>query len=120
MLDKFYLSMLNQFKKNRSKRSLQTAFIYINLLETSIYLFLGIFFKIFLKQLKIVTMSDTKFWTVISLLVAFIIFKNWLRYNGKRRNILRTQVQHLKWSTYLLWLLPIAILSLSLILWQAT
>lgn len=84
MLDTYYISIFNHYKKTLGKRSLNIALVYISLVELSIILALLAFFMAFAGQLKISVMSDTKFWVLYGVIAAFIFFKNWMRYNGKK------------------------------------
>jgi glucan phosphoethanolaminetransferase (alkaline phosphatase superfamily) len=118
MLDLFYISVFNYYKKKLGKRSYKLALFYIDILEASMVFALGTFFLAFASQMKIATMSFTKFLVLFGLISVFIIFKNWMRYNGKKRNILRAKLKS-SHSIYLLWILPLACLSIGLILLQA-
>ncbi|MAX71452.1 MAG: hypothetical protein CMC76_10185 [Flavobacteriaceae bacterium] len=120
MLDTYYISILNYYKKKGlGKRSLKLASVYINLLEASIVLLLGSFLLVFASQMKLVIMSSTKFWVLFAMVSLFIIFKNWMRYNGKRRNVLNAKMKSKQTSIYLLWLLPFGCIALALIILQA-
>jgi len=118
MLDTFYITIFNHYKKTLGKRSLILSLVYINVLELSITLALAAFFMAFASQMKIVVMSITKFWVLYGLIALFVIFKNWLRYNGKKRNILNSKLKGKQTSIYLLWLLPIGCFSIAFILLQ--
>lgn len=118
MLDTFYISVLNHYKKRLGKRSLKLAQVYINFLEISLVLALGAFALAFASKMKISVMSSTKFWVLFSLIAVFIMFKNWMRYNGKKRNILNAKVKSKPIPIYILWLLPLGSLTLGLILLQ--
>jgi H+/Cl- antiporter ClcA len=116
MLDTFYIDVFNHYKKTIGKRSLTVALLYINLLELSIILSLLAFFIAFASQMKMAVMSDTKFWVLYGLIVLFVLFKNWMRYNGKKRNILNAKSKPKPTSIYLLWLLPIGCFAIAYIL----
>lgn len=118
MLDNYYISILNHYKKRLGKRSLTIALLYINILELSILLALGAFFRAFTLQMKITSISSTKFWILFGLVSVFIMFKNWMRYNGKKRNILNAKHRSKTPSFYLLWLLPIGFITLALVFLQ--
>jgi hypothetical protein len=118
MLDRYYITVFNFYKKSLGKRSLLLALLYINVLELSIILTFSTFFMAFAKQMKIITMTSTKFWMLFCLGSIFIVFKNWMRYNGKKRIVLNAKSKAQKISIYLLWLLPIGLLILSSILFQ--
>ena len=118
MLDNYYISVFNYYKKRYGKRSLNIALIYINCLELSIVLALAAFFMAFGSQMRFLTLSSTKFWTIFSLIAVGIIFKNWMRYNGKKRNILNAKLKRNVASIYLLWLLPMGCLLIAIALLQ--
>ncbi|WP_296312936.1 hypothetical protein [Winogradskyella sp. UBA3174] len=118
MLDNFYISVFNYYKKALGKRSLTVALVYINFLEVSILLALASFFLAFASQMKMTTMSLTKFFVLFSLITVFVIFKNWMRYNGRKRNILNAKIKSKSMAIYLLWLLPIGCLLIGVILLQ--
>jgi hypothetical protein len=118
MLDTFYISVFNYYKKTLGKRSLTVALLYINFLEVSIILALGAFFVAFATQMKMLVMSSTKFWVVYTLVALFVIFKNWMRYNGKKRTILNAKLKGQPTSIYLMWILPFGCLIIGFILLQ--
>ncbi len=118
MLDSFYISVLNHYKKRLGKKSLQLALLYINFLELALILALGAFALAFATQMKMLVISSTKFWAVFGLIALFIVFKNWMRYNGKKRNILNAKLKPQRTSIFLLWLLPFGCLAIALILLQ--
>ncbi|WP_296385888.1 hypothetical protein [Winogradskyella sp.] len=118
MLDTYYISIFNHYKKSLGKKSLKLALLYINFLELSIVLVLGAFFMAFANQMKMLVMSTTKFWVLYLLVALFIIFKNWMRYNGKKRNILNAKLKGKTTSIYLLWVLPFGCLMIGYILLQ--
>ena len=118
MLDIFYISIFNYYKKRLGKRSLTIAFLYINFLELSIILAFGAFFKAFASQMRIVILSSTKFWVLFGIIALFVVFKNWLRYTGRKRNILNAKLKDKATSIYLLWLLPFSSLAIGFILLQ--
>jgi len=139
--DNYYISVFKHYKKSLGKRSLNIALFYITFLELSFILALAAFFKAialfyitflelsfilalaaffmaFASQMKMSLMSSTKFWVLYVLIALFIIFKNWMRYNGKKRNILNAKFKRNDTSIYLLWLLPLGCFAIALILLQ--
>jgi len=118
MLDIYYISVFNHYKKALGKRSLNLALFYICFLESSIIIALSTFFLAFAKQMNIITMSSVKFWSLFGIASLFIIFKNWMRYNGKKRNILNAKLKTKPISIYLLWLLPIGCFIIAFALMQ--
>jgi hypothetical protein len=118
MLDTFYISIFNHYKKTFGKRSLAIALLYINFLELSIILALGAFFKAFASQMKIAIMSSTKFWVLFAIIALFVVFKNWMRYNGRKRTVLNAKLKGKTTSIYLLWLLRCGCLIIAFLLIQ--
>jgi hypothetical protein len=118
MLDTFYISIFNYYKKTLGKKSLGLSLLYINFLELSIVLALGAFFMAFASQMKLLVMSSAKFWVLFTLVAVFIVFKNWMRYNGKKRNVLNAKIKGNTTSIYLLWFLPFGCLTIAFILLQ--
>ncbi len=119
MLDQFYITIFNHYKKKFGKKSLSIALFYINFLELALLLVIGLFFMAFATQMKLTVMSLHKFWILFSIVSLFIIFKNWMRFNGKRRNVLNAKLKAKKTSILLIWLLPIGCLTLAFVLFQA-
>ena len=92
------------------------------MLQCSLLLLLGVFFAGFFKQMNVATMSASKAWTLFVLVVILLYFKNWMQYGGRKRKVLNAKMIKNKKITYniwLLWLLPIVILGLAYILFQA-
>ena len=118
MLDRYYISVFNYYKKKLGKRSLKIALFYINLLELAILLVLVAFLLAFTSQMRFLTLSSTKLWTVYGLIALFVIFKNWMRYSGKKRNVLNAQLKGNVASIYILWLLPFGCLIIAFALLQ--
>ncbi|MBL85602.1 hypothetical protein [Winogradskyella sp.] len=118
MLDNFYISVFNSYKARLGKRANRVALFYINLLEISIYLAFGAFSLAFANQMNIATITMFKFWVIIGLVTLFIMFKNWMRYNGKKRNVLKAKSRTKTPSVILLWLLPLGGIILSIVFLQ--
>ena len=116
MLDIYYISIFKHYKKAFGKKSISIALFYINALEISIILVLGAFLKAFATQMKITVMSTTKFWVLFVLIALFVISKNWMRYNGKKRTILNAKAKPNTMPIYLLWIIPVGCITLALIL----
>lgn len=119
MLDTYYISIFNHYKKTLGKRSFAIALLYIILLELAIILALAAFFLAFANQMKMDVMSQTKFWVLFGLVTLFVVFKNWMKYNGKKRNVLNAKLKTKSMSIYLLWLLPFGCFVIAFILLQA-
>ena len=116
----FHFFQFYKTKKNKKANSIAT--FYITFLQSSLLLLLGVFFAKFFRQMHMDTMSSDKAWTLFVLIVIFIYFKNWMQYGGRRRKVLNAKMLKNKKITHniwLLWLLPIAVLGLTYILFQA-
>ncbi|WP_218846273.1 hypothetical protein [Winogradskyella ludwigii] len=118
ILDTYYITILNHYKKTLGKQSLTIALLYINFLELSIVLALAAFLMGFASQMKMQLMSSTKFWVLLTIIALFVIAKNWMRYNGKKRMMLNAKSRRTDTSIYLLWILPIGCLAIASILLQ--
>jgi hypothetical protein len=116
----FHFFQFYKTKKNKKANSIAT--FYITFLQSSLLLLLGVFFAKFFRQMHMDTMSSDKAWTLFVLIVIFIYFKNWMQYGGRRRKVLNAKMLKNKKITHniwLLWLLPIAVLGLTFVLFQA-
>ncbi|WP_179352862.1 hypothetical protein [Winogradskyella vidalii] len=118
MLDNIYITLFNHYKKAFGRKSINIALLYISVLEISIVFVLAAFFMAFAKQMKMQMMSSTKFWVLFTLVALFIVSKNWMRYNGKKRTILNAKSKPNETSIYLLWLIPIGCFAMAFILLQ--
>ena len=118
MLDTFYISVYNHIKKRSGKGALRIALYYIVFLELLLLFLLGIFFMAFAKQMKLQVMSDTKAIVLFVIIGLFIFFKNWMRYNGKRRTILNAKSNRVVHPVWKLVLFPILCVLLAVILLQ--
>lgn len=122
LFDSFFLNVFKYYKKKNSKKAIKIATLYVSILQCSLLLLLGIFFAGFFKQMHVDTMSSSKAWTLFVLLAVATFFKNWMQYSGKKRNLLnakRSQQQGHTYNIWVLWLLPVVILGLASILFQA-
>ncbi|WP_179348570.1 hypothetical protein [Winogradskyella pacifica] len=118
LFDNYYILIFNHYKKKLGKRSLNIALFYITFLELSVIFALSTFLMAFASQMKMAIMSSTKFWVLFSIVALFIISKNWMRYNGKKRMILNAKSKRSDTSIYLLWLFPLGCFAIALILLQ--
>ena len=121
--DAFFFHFFQYYKFKKSKKANSIATFYLTLLQSSLILLLGVFFAGFFKQMHVQTMSSPKAWTLFVLVVIFLYFKNWIQYSGKKRKVLNAKVlknKKLNYNIWLLWLLPVFILGLTYVLYQAT
>jgi len=119
MFDNFYISFLNLTKAKWGKKAISLSLHYISLVETAFYALLACFFAAFASQLNIGKISLSKAITLTVLCVLFIYMKNWMRYNGKRRNVLKAKSKRQKLQAWKLIVLPITCILLALIFFQA-
>ena len=112
------------FYKNRYKQKANSiAIVYVTLLQATLLLLLGVFFAGFFRQMNMVTMSATKAWVLFVLVLVFIYFKNWMQYTGKKRMMINAKMikkKSKRHNIYILWLLPIGVVGLTYILFQAS
>lgn len=122
--DTLFYNIFFYYKPKLKQRATSIAVVYVTLLQWSILLLLGVFFAGFFRQMNMVTMSASKAWTLFVLIAVFIYFKNWMQYTGKRRMMINAKMNKKKskstYNVYLLWLLPIAILGLTYVVFQAS
>lgn len=121
--DNLFYNIFSYYKPKLKQKANNIAIAYITLLQVSLLLLLGVFFAGFFRQMNMVTISSSKAWTLFTLITIFIYFKNWMQYTGKRRMMINAKMNKKKSNTYniyLLWLLPVALLSLTYVVFQAT
>ncbi|MDO5978561.1 hypothetical protein [Flavivirga spongiicola] len=122
LFDILFYNMFSQYKAKYKQKANNIAITYVTLLQVSLLLLLGVFFAGFFRQMNMVTMSSTKAWTLFVLMAVFIYFKNWMQYTGKKRMMINAKMNKKKtqhYNIWLLWLLPIAALGLSYVVYQA-
>ena len=86
--DRLYLSVFHPVKQFKPKLAARWARLYVSFFQLALCLLFGIFFMKFSKQMKLNILDDTSLWIVSLGIIVFIFFKNWMSYNGKKRNIL--------------------------------
>lgn len=121
LFDILFYNMFSQYKTKYKQKANNIAVTYVTLFQVTLILLLGVFFAGFFKQMNMVTMSSTKAWTLFVLISVFIYFKNWMQYTGKKRMMINAKMNKKKtdhYSLWLLWLLPIAALGLTYIIYQ--
>ena len=120
--DTIFYSIFVFFKPKYKQKSSSIAIAYISVLQCALLLLLGVFFAKFFNQMNMVTMSKEKAWTLFVFVSVFVYFKNWMQYTGKRRMMINAKMNKKASSKHNIWLLlllPIGILILALILFQA-
>lgn len=121
--DALFFRFFQHYKTKKSKKANSIATFYVTVLQCSLLLLLGVFFAGFFRQMHVNTMSDDKAWTLFILVAIFLYFKNWMQYGGRKRKVLNAKMlkkKKISYSIWLLWLLPVAILGLTFVLFQAT
>ncbi|WP_411766306.1 hypothetical protein [Winogradskyella sp. A3E31] len=114
-IDTFYISFFNRFKKGFKKKAVLLAQVYITFLELSLVLLLVSFFAAFANQMKIDLMSQTKAIVLLIILAIGIWFKNWLKFTGKKRNVLNASKKRKDEPLWKLILVPIVCLILTFV-----
>ncbi len=121
--DTLFYNIFSYYKPKLKQKANSIAVTYITLLQVSLLLLLGVFFAGFFRQMNMDTMSSSKAWTLFTLIAIFIYFKNWMQYTGKRRMTIQAKMNKKRskstYNIYLLWLLPVAILGLTYVIFQA-
>ena len=86
--DQLYISVYLRAKASFPKKAKQFARRYVSILQIGILLLFGVFVFKFSKQMKLHVMDSTSFYMLFVGTSGFILFKNWMNYNGKKHNIL--------------------------------
>tara|TARA_R110002072_G_scaffold60994_1_gene154181 strand:+ start:149 stop:529 length:381 start_codon:yes stop_codon:yes gene_type:complete len=122
--DTLFYNIFSYYKPKLKQKANTIAVAYIAFLQVSLLLLLGVFFAGFFRQMNMVTISSSKVWTLFTLIAIFIYFKNWMQYTGKRRMMINAKMNKKKskstYNIYLLWLLPVAVLGLTYVVFQAS
>ncbi|MGB5417473.1 hypothetical protein [Algibacter sp.] len=120
--DALFFHFFQHYKTKKSKKANNIATFYVTVLQCCLLLLLGVFFAGFFRQMHVVTMDAPKAWTLFVLVAIFLYFKNWMQYGGRKRKVLNAKMlkkKKLSYNIWLLWLLPVAVLGLTYILYQA-
>ena len=88
LFDQFYISVYQIVKKYKPKLAAKAARFYVSLLQIGLFLLLGVFFMKFCDQMKLTFLTYPNAWLIFVGISLFIVFKNWMGYNGKKRSIL--------------------------------
>ena len=117
--NQLYLTVFNHFKARYKQKANSIALYYVSILQIALLLLGGIFFTKFLEQMKVVVMSSTNSVVLFCLIALFIHFKNWVNYSGRKRRVLNAKLTNKKdlgYSMFILLVLPVVIISLSILL----
>lgn len=120
--DLLFYNIFSYYKPKYKKKANTLAITYVSLLQCVLVLLLGVFFAGFFRNMHMSTMSKEKAWILFVLISGFICFKNWMQYTGKRRMMVNAKMLKRKSNTYniyLLWLLPVVLLGLIYVVFQA-
>tara|TARA_R110002033_G_scaffold49978_2_gene96918 strand:- start:4609 stop:4989 length:381 start_codon:yes stop_codon:yes gene_type:complete len=124
LFDTLFYNIFSHYKPKYKQKANNIAIVYITVFQMALLLLLGVFFSGFFRQMNMDTMSSSKAWTLFTLMAIFIYFKNWMQYTGKRRMMIHAKMNKKKskstYNIYLLWLLPVAILGLTYVVFQAS
>lgn len=122
VFDTMVFTMFNHYKVRLKRKANRLSIFYVSILQITILLFLGVFFSIFFNQMNVDTMDSDKAWILFTIASIIIYFKNWIQYSGKKRRVLNAKSTRRKtkhYNVYFLWLLPIGIITVSIILLKA-
>ncbi len=120
--DQFFFNIFSYYKNRYKKLASKIATIYINFLQVSVLLVLGVFFAVFFNQMHVTFLDSEKAWILFVIASIIICFKNWIQYSGKKRNVMNAKISSRKskhFPIWLLWSLPIMCIALSIILSKA-
>jgi hypothetical protein len=88
LFDQFYISVYQIVKKHKPKLAAKVARFYVSLIQIGLFLLLGVFFMKFCEQMKFIFLTPPNALLLFVGISLFIVFKNWMGYNGKKRSIL--------------------------------
>ena len=120
--NQLYLTVFNRFKCRYKQKANSIALFYTSVLQIALLFLGGVFFIKFLEQMKVVVMSSSNTWILFVLTAVFIHFKNWVNYSGRKRRVLNAKLSNKKdlgYSTFVLVVMPIAIIALSVLFFMA-
>lgn len=124
LFDTLFYNVFLHYKSKYKQKANNIAIGYVTIIQITLLLLLGVFFTGFFRQMNRVTMSSSNAWTLFILAAMFIYFKNWMQYTGKRRMMINAKMNKKKsknsYNIYFLWGLPVAILGLTYVVFQAS
>lgn len=122
IFDILFYNIFSYYKTTHKQRAVSIATIYVSVLQCLLLLLLGVFFAVFFRKMHVDALSKDKAWILYVLISLFLFFKNWVQYTGKRRMMVNAKMLKKKKALYnmkLLWFIPMAVLGLVYILFQA-
>ena len=121
LFDQFYLSVYQIVKKHKTKLAAKAARLYVSLIQIGLFLLLGVFFMKFCEQMKLTFLPPPNAWLLFVGTSLFILFKNWMGYNGKKRSILfsKTSKRTSQYSFFALLIFQFLVYGLTLVVSKA-
>lgn len=117
--DQYYISFFNRFKTRYKRSSIILAQLYITVLEVSVFSLLLCFFTAFSSQMRLDVISTSKVWLIILVVAGILWFKNWMKFTGKKRNVLKANSKLKPIALWQLIMVPLVCIGLSLLFLQA-
>ncbi|MDO1501994.1 hypothetical protein Q2T40_17810 [Winogradskyella maritima] len=117
--DHYYISFFNRFKKRYKRSAILFTQIYITLLELSMFTLLLTFFTAFSNQMRLDVISKSSVWVIILVVAGLIWFKNWMKFTGKKRNVLNAKSKLKPIPFWQLIVVPLVSFGLGLLFLQA-
>ncbi len=109
IFDVLFYNVFQHYKPTKKKKANTIALNYINSLQCTLLLIVGIVITTILNKTNASTMSTGNAWTLFILACIFLIFRNWIQYSGKKRKILNVKLNSKKkpelYNIWLLWTL---------------
>ena len=120
--DQLYLTIFNRFKGRYKHKANTIALYYTSGLQIALLFLGGVFFIKFLEQMKVVVMSSSNTGLLFVMTAVVLHFKNWVSYSGRKRRVLNAKLSKKKdlgYSMLTFVVLPVAIISLSILFYKA-
>ncbi len=118
IFDVLFYNVFQHYKPTQKKKANSVALYYINILQCTLLLIVGIVITTVLKDTNISTMSSGNAWTLFILACLFLIFRNWIQYSGKKRKLLNVKFNSKKkpelYNIWLLWALLVSTIILAI------
>ncbi len=118
IFDVLFYNVFQHYKPTQKKKANSIALYYINILQCTLLLILGIVITTVLNDTNISTMSSGNAWTLFILACLFLIFRNWIQYSGKKRKLLNVKFNSKKkpelYNIWLLWALLVSAIILAI------